>query len=154
MLSIRTVTVATVTNTRSTAPTTTISTVRMARVMEQARSRSTRCPPRFLESIVIHNAVWTTNTCLQGTDAKSAYQLIHDELTLDGSPNLNLASFVHTWMPPEAEKLIMENIAKVRSCYQRVIPNEPSPRMPLIKTSTPLYVLCCSFYARSQKKTS
>ncbi|TCD66477.1 hypothetical protein EIP91_001357, partial [Steccherinum ochraceum] len=47
-----------------------------------------------------------------GTEAKSAYQLIHDELTLDGNPGLNLASFVHTWMPEEADKLMMENISK------------------------------------------
>lgn len=33
-------------------------------------------------------------------------------LTLDGSPNLNLASFVHTWMPDEANKLMMENLSK------------------------------------------
>ncbi|KAI0083973.1 glutamate decarboxylase [Irpex rosettiformis] len=48
----------------------------------------------------------------KGTDAKAAYQLIHDELELDGSPSLNLASFVHTWMPEEANKLMAENIAK------------------------------------------
>ncbi|EKM55716.1 uncharacterized protein PHACADRAFT_121497 [Phanerochaete carnosa HHB-10118-sp] len=48
----------------------------------------------------------------KGSDAKAAYQLIHDELTLDGSPGLNLASFVHTWMPEEANKLMMENISK------------------------------------------
>ncbi|EJD36278.1 glutamate decarboxylase [Auricularia subglabra TFB-10046 SS5] len=47
-----------------------------------------------------------------GVNSKVAYQVIHDELTLDGNPTLNLASFVHTWMPPEAEKLIMENISK------------------------------------------
>ncbi|KAH8108113.1 glutamate decarboxylase [Cristinia sonorae] len=47
-----------------------------------------------------------------GTEAKHAYQLIHDELTLDGNPGLNLASFVHTWMPEEADKLMMENISK------------------------------------------
>ena len=49
---------------------------------------------------------------LQGADAKTAYQIIHDELTLDGAPNLNLASFVHTWMPDEANKLMMENLSK------------------------------------------
>lgn len=48
----------------------------------------------------------------KGTDAESAYQLIHDELELDGNPGLNLASFVHTWMPPQADKLMMENISK------------------------------------------
>ncbi|KAH7930877.1 glutamate decarboxylase [Leucogyrophana mollusca] len=48
----------------------------------------------------------------KGTDAESAYQLIHDELSLDGSPSLNLASFVHTWMPEPANKLMMENMSK------------------------------------------
>jgi glutamate decarboxylase len=33
--------------------------------------------------------------------ADAAYQLIHDELNLDGNPALNLASFVTTWMDPK-----------------------------------------------------
>jgi glutamate decarboxylase len=41
-------------------------------------------------------------------EADAAYQLIHDELTLDGTPLLNLASFVTTWMDPQADKLIGE----------------------------------------------
>ena len=45
-------------------------------------------------------------------DAEAAYQLIHDELALDGTPALNLASFVQTWMPRQADKLMMENISK------------------------------------------
>ncbi|KAJ7109148.1 glutamate decarboxylase [Mycena epipterygia] len=48
----------------------------------------------------------------KGIDADAAYQLIHDELSLDGSPVLNLASFVHTWMPAQADKLMMENMSK------------------------------------------
>lgn len=48
----------------------------------------------------------------QGVDADTAYQLIHDELELDGTPLLNLASFVHTWMPPQADKLFAENVSK------------------------------------------
>ncbi|KAJ7138454.1 glutamate decarboxylase [Mycena crocata] len=47
-----------------------------------------------------------------GINSKAAYQLLHDETALDGNPLLNLASFVHTWMPAEAEKLIMENLNK------------------------------------------
>lgn len=42
--------------------------------------------------------------------ARLAYQLIHDELALDGNPALNLATFVTTWMEPEAEKLIAETL--------------------------------------------
>ena len=33
-----------------------------------------------------------------------AYQLIHDELLLDGSARLNLATFVTTWMEPQARQ--------------------------------------------------
>lgn len=50
--------------------------------------------------------------CLPEGDmpARSAYQLIHDELALDGNPALNLATFVTTWMEPEAEALIVESL--------------------------------------------
>ncbi|KAH9946302.1 glutamate decarboxylase [Epithele typhae] len=48
----------------------------------------------------------------KGVSAEATYQLIHDELALDGTPSLNLASFVHTWMPREADQLMMENISK------------------------------------------
>jgi glutamate decarboxylase len=37
-----------------------------------------------------------------------AYQVIHDELLLDGSARLNLATFVTTWMEPSAQKLMAE----------------------------------------------
>nr|ACN41071.1 unknown [Picea sitchensis] len=42
----------------------------------------------------------------------AAYQIISDELMLDGNPRLNLASFVTTWMEPECDKLIMQAINK------------------------------------------
>lgn len=41
-----------------------------------------------------------------------AYQIIHDELQLDGNPRLNLASFVTTWMEPECDKLMIESMSK------------------------------------------
>jgi glutamate decarboxylase len=31
-----------------------------------------------------------------------AYRFIHDELMLDGNSHLNLATFVTTWMDPQA----------------------------------------------------
>ena len=37
-----------------------------------------------------------------------AYQIIHDELMLDGNARMNLATFVTTWMEPQAEKLMAE----------------------------------------------
>ncbi|MGD9679565.1 MAG: glutamate decarboxylase [Candidatus Obscuribacterales bacterium] len=44
--------------------------------------------------------------------ADVAYQLCHDEMNLDGNPTLNLASFVTTWMEPQAKKLIEESLNK------------------------------------------
>ncbi|KAM7251474.1 hypothetical protein ACFE04_023357 [Oxalis oulophora] len=43
---------------------------------------------------------------------EAAYQVISDELMLDGNPRLNLASFVTTWMEPECDKLMMASINK------------------------------------------
>ena len=43
---------------------------------------------------------------------QSAYRFIHDELMLDGSSRLNLATFVTTWMDPEAERLMAETFDK------------------------------------------
>ena len=43
---------------------------------------------------------------------EAAYQIISDELMLDGNPRLNLASFVTTWMEPECNKLMMDSINK------------------------------------------
>jgi glutamate decarboxylase len=37
-----------------------------------------------------------------------AYQIVHDELMLDGNARLNLATFVSTWMEPQAERLMAE----------------------------------------------
>src|SRR5580704_3831915 len=44
--------------------------------------------------------------------ADAAYQLVHDELNLDGNPALNLASFVTSWMEPQADKLATETLNK------------------------------------------
>ncbi len=37
-----------------------------------------------------------------------AYQIVHDELMLDGNARLNLATFVTTWMEPQAQRLMTE----------------------------------------------
>jgi glutamate decarboxylase len=42
----------------------------------------------------------------------AAYQLVHDELMLDGNARLNLATFVTTWMEPQARALIDECLDK------------------------------------------
>ncbi len=43
---------------------------------------------------------------------QTAKDIIHDELMLDGNSRLNLATFVTTWMEPEAKELIMETLDK------------------------------------------
>ena len=81
--------------------------------------------------------------------ADAAYQLVHDELNLDGNPALNLASFVTSWMEPQADRLAAETLAKnlidqdeypqTEVVHQRVVsmigrlfhaPAAPGPRAP------------------------
>ena len=42
----------------------------------------------------------------------TALQAVRDELTLDGNARLNLATFVTTWMEPQAERLMTECLSK------------------------------------------
>jgi glutamate decarboxylase len=44
----------------------------------------------------------------RGVLPETAYQIVHDELALDGNARLNLATFVGTWMEPEARRLYAE----------------------------------------------
>jgi glutamate decarboxylase len=45
-----------------------------------------------------------------GMAPRDAYQLISEELDLDGDPARNLATFVTTWMEPEANRIAAENL--------------------------------------------
>ncbi|MGD3106076.1 glutamate decarboxylase [Streptomyces sp. YGL11-2] len=44
----------------------------------------------------------------EGMDPDTAYQIVHDELMLDGNARLNLATFVSTWAEPQAQQLMAE----------------------------------------------
>jgi glutamate decarboxylase len=46
------------------------------------------------------------------TDPTAAYQLVHDELLLDGNSRQNVATFCQTWVEPELRKLMDECIDK------------------------------------------
>jgi glutamate decarboxylase len=48
----------------------------------------------------------------QGVLPRTALQVVRDELILDGNARLNLATFVTTWMEPEAELLMAECASK------------------------------------------
>src|SRR6476646_6095203 len=45
-----------------------------------------------------------------GMTPVDALRLIEEELVLDGIPSRNLATFVTTWMEPEAQQVIVENL--------------------------------------------
>ncbi|MFB1295426.1 glutamate decarboxylase [Mycobacterium sp. pW049] len=48
----------------------------------------------------------------ESMEPEQTYRFIHDELMLDGSSRLNLATFVTTWMDPEAGQLMSETFDK------------------------------------------
>ncbi|QQE79815.1 glutamate decarboxylase [Alicyclobacillus sp. SO9] len=48
----------------------------------------------------------------EGMLPETAYQIIHDEIALDGNARLNLATFVSTWMEPAANRLYTESFDK------------------------------------------
>ena len=39
---------------------------------------------------------------------RNAYQVVHDELMMDGNSRQNLATFCQTWVEPEISKLMDE----------------------------------------------
>ncbi len=45
-----------------------------------------------------------------GMSALDAMRLVGEELALEGDPDRNLATFVTTWMEPEAQRIIAENL--------------------------------------------
>jgi len=45
-----------------------------------------------------------------GMSALDAMRLVGEELALEGDPQRNLATFVTTWMEPEAQRIITENL--------------------------------------------
>ena len=47
-----------------------------------------------------------------GTRPEVAYRYIHDDMLLDGNSRLNLATFVTTWMEPEAATLMAEALTR------------------------------------------
>jgi glutamate decarboxylase len=47
-----------------------------------------------------------------GLGLEVAYELISSELLLDGSARLNLATFVTTWMPSQADRLMAQTVEK------------------------------------------
>ncbi len=80
-------------------------------MLSKKRSLSTLSPEELILSVTYGSRTFSREIPRfeipeEGMPAEAAYRLISDELNLDGNPALNLATFVTTWMEPEAEKLI------------------------------------------------
>src|SRR3984957_18844702 len=60
----------------------------------------------------LHLAVPRHRLAQHGLLPDTALQAVRDELTLDGNARLNLATFVTTWMEPQAVQLMTECLSK------------------------------------------
>jgi glutamate decarboxylase len=72
--------------------------------------------------------------------AQIAYRMIKDDLTLDGTPTLNLASFVTTYMEEEAEKLMV--YVHVEFLHRDPANNQPTVTPSPRTSSTTKSTLC------------
>ena len=79
----------------------------MALHRHAADDDSLQTRPQFAELAETH-PVPKNRLPRRGVAASAAYQVVHDELLLDGSSRLNLATFVTTWMEREARDLMAE----------------------------------------------
>lgn len=73
---------------------------------------SKKCYHKVYSSVYFEGCLSKYEIPEKKAPANLVYRLIHDELSLDGNPTLNLSSFVTTWMEPEAERIITENVGK------------------------------------------
>ena len=64
-------------------------------IVDHARPTPDGCPPRRCRRCACPTSAM---------EPEPTYRFIHDELMLDGSSRLNLATFVTTWMDPEADR--------------------------------------------------
>jgi glutamate decarboxylase len=81
------------------------------KVSEQDSERGTAVAPAYTQRLDLE-PIPKFEMAELGARPEAAYRLIHDELLLDGSSRLNLATFVTTWMEPEADKLMAEAFDK------------------------------------------
>lgn len=90
--------------------------------MRKRRAESLEAPAHALNSDLDTCPVYGSEAMLSAAPCldipqhpltpRIAQQLVLDELNLDGNTRLNMASFVTTWMEPEADRLILEAMRK------------------------------------------
>lgn len=81
---------------------------------QKSRNGGTKSPhlTPYSGDYTSHKAIPKYNIPMEGAPGDTVYAMIKDELELDGRPNLNLASFVDTYLEENAQKLMVENVAK------------------------------------------
>ncbi|MEX2447361.1 MAG: glutamate decarboxylase [Solirubrobacterales bacterium] len=67
-------------------------------------------PSQLYGNRFITEEVPTAEFPQQGMGAQDAMRLVEEELVLDGVPSRNLATFVTTWMEPEAQRVVAANL--------------------------------------------
>jgi glutamate decarboxylase len=67
-------------------------------------------PSQLYGNRFITEEVPTAEFPQQGMGAQDAMRLVAEELVLDGVPSRNLATFVTTWMEPEAQRIVAANL--------------------------------------------
>src|SRR6478735_2669619 len=73
-------------------------------------------PPNSIDAAMLYGNRFLTEGAPSGDfpaggmSALDAMRLVDEELVLEGDPNRNLATFVTTWMEPEAQRIIGENL--------------------------------------------
>ncbi len=77
--------------------------------MHEATEIDTELAARYGNRFVV-DEVPSTAFPEAGMPAPEAMRLIAEDLTLEGNPQRNLATFVTTWMEPEAQRVIAENL--------------------------------------------
>jgi glutamate decarboxylase len=78
-------------------------------MVHQATEIDTELAARYGNRFVV-DEVPSTAFPEAGMPAPEAMRLIMEDLTLEGNPQRNLATFVTTWMEPEAQRVIAENL--------------------------------------------
>ncbi len=74
------------------------------------RSRSSDDPAELFGNRFLTEDAPATDFPTGGMPALDAMRLVDEELAVEGDPQRNLATFVTTWMEPEAQRIIGENL--------------------------------------------
>src|SRR6185312_3464990 len=81
----------------------------------EGEAMSTNFQPTDADAVLFGNRFVTAEVPSRefpetGMPAQDAFRLVAEDLALEGDPARNLATFVTTWMEPEAQRIIADNL--------------------------------------------